>query len=83
MPILGSLNWTTTTVPLWQVDCENFRKTGQRFELRDVNSDEHRRFIEAFAARYDLKFEMADDTAVFQNTRKKTQQVSQSRSLSN
>jgi hypothetical protein len=53
-PKLGAVNWTTTKVPLWQVDCENFRRTGRPFELRDVSAPEHLQFVNAFAARYEL-----------------------------
>jgi hypothetical protein len=59
------LNWTTTTVPLWQIDCDNFRKVGRAFELRDVTGDEHGRFVEVFAARYDLAYERKGTTVVF------------------
>lgn len=48
------MNWTTTTVPLWQIDCDNYRKVGKPFELRDVTTSEHEAFAEVFAARYDL-----------------------------
>jgi hypothetical protein len=67
------LNWTTTTVPLWQVDCENFRRTGKPFELRDVSSAEHRDFVEQFAARYDMVFELTGSTARFQRKNNQTQ----------
>jgi len=73
--MLSSVNWTTTTVPLWQVDCENFRKTGQSFELRDVSTQDHRNFIEAFAARYDLHVKHGDGVAVFEGTGKKKTQL--------
>ena len=78
------VNWTTTTVPLWQVDCENFRKTGQSFELRDVSTEEHSLFIEAFAARYDLQVKHGDGVAIFEGTgKKKTQSYpSESRQFS-
>lgn len=59
------LNWTTTTVPLWQIDCDNFRKVGKPFELRDVTTPEHLRFAEIFAARYDLTFKMKGTTIEF------------------
>lgn len=59
------MNWTTTTVPLWQIDCDNYRKVGREFELRDVTTPEHLRFAEVFAARYDLSFETAGTTIRF------------------
>jgi hypothetical protein len=81
------VNWTTTTVPLWQVDCENYRRTGKPFEIRDVSTHEHREFIEQFAARYDLRVKHGDGVVVFEGTRKNpgkqtTQILSSDRSLS-
>jgi len=49
------MNWTSTQVPLWQIDCEEFRKVGHPFELRDVSTPEHEKFIEAFGAKHWLK----------------------------
>jgi hypothetical protein len=49
------MNWTSTTVPLWQIDCDNFRRVGRPFELRDVTTMEHERFVEMFCARYDIE----------------------------
>jgi hypothetical protein len=51
----GGLNWTTTKIPLWQIDCESYRKAGQPFELREVTTPEHEQFVQVFAARYDLQ----------------------------
>jgi len=59
------MNWTSTNVPMWQVDCYNFRKVGTSFQLRDVTTDFHRSFVEYFAARYDLAVRMDGETAVF------------------
>ena len=64
--IVRAMNWTTTKVPLWQIDCENFRKVGRPFELRDVTSQEHCQFVELFAARYDLKFSKSETIVVFE-----------------
>jgi hypothetical protein len=50
----ASMNWTTTRVPLWQSDCENFRRALQPFEVRDVVTAEQWQFIEDFATRYEL-----------------------------
>jgi hypothetical protein len=49
------MNWTTTTVPLWQIDCDNFRRVGKPFELRDATTPEHDAFVDLFCARYGLK----------------------------
>jgi hypothetical protein len=43
------MNWTSTKVPMWQIDCENFRKVGTPFELRHVTSEDHKAFVAAFA----------------------------------
>lgn len=59
------MNWTSTTVPLWQIDLDNFRKVGGPFQLKDVTTDEHRAFIKVFCARYDVKVRMAGNTAIF------------------
>jgi hypothetical protein len=77
---MSTANRTTTTVPLWQVDCENFRRTGKPFELRDVATTiEHRMFIEEFSARYELTVRHGDGFAVFEspNKRKNTTQIIQ------
>jgi hypothetical protein len=77
------VNWTTTAVPLWQVDCENFRKTGRPFELRGVSLQEHHEFISAFSARYDLQVVKNDDSALFYPAQKgKTQPIDATRQFS-
>jgi hypothetical protein len=58
------MNWTSTEVPLWQIDCENYRKTRQPFELRDV-SPEHSAFIEHFTERYDLECKRNGNRVIF------------------
>ena len=60
------LHWTTTTVPLWQIDCENFRKANCPFELMEVVSEEHRKFVRAFAARYGVRCRCRGTTVVFE-----------------
>ena len=60
------MNWTSTTVPLWQIDCENFRKVGKPFELRDVTTDEHKRFVAAFGSRFHLKVAEKDRIVLFE-----------------
>ena len=59
------MNWTTTKVPLWQIDCENFRKVHQPFELRDVTTAEHKLFVEMFAARYLMQYTERGTTVRF------------------
>ena len=49
------LNTTSTKVPLWQIDCENFREVGP-FILRDAVSEEHLLFVKEFAVRNKLKW---------------------------
>ena len=58
------MNWTSTKVPLWQIDCENFRKIRQPFELRDVGP-EHTDFIEEFTNRFNLECERSGTTVTF------------------
>ena len=45
------MSWTSTRIPLWQIECENLRKSLKPFELRDVGP-EHNPFIEAFTTLY-------------------------------
>jgi hypothetical protein len=59
-------HWTTTAASLWQIDCENFRKANCPFELLEVTSEEHRRFVEAFAARYGLRCRYEGTNVVFE-----------------
>ncbi len=60
------MNWSTTKVPLWQIDCDNYRMVGRAFELRDVTTPEHLQFVEVFAARYGLKFSQSGSTIRFE-----------------
>lgn|GEM_PF-3245940 len=59
------MNWSSTNVPLWQIDMENFRKVSQEFELRDVKTEEHRAFVIHFAVRYGLFWSSSDTTVTF------------------
>ena len=59
------MNWTTTRVPLWQIDCDNFRRVGRPFELRDATTEEYTSFVHAFAARYSLSFVVEGSRVVF------------------
>ena len=60
------MNWTSTNVPLWQTDCENFRKVPSPFEVRDVTKPEHWEFVNEFAAQYGLTVTAHESTARFQ-----------------
>jgi hypothetical protein len=59
------MNWTSTKVPMWQIDCEEFRKVGRSFELRDVTTPEHESFVEAFSAKHRLKTKRHGTTVTF------------------
>jgi hypothetical protein len=65
------MNWTSTQVPLWQIDCDAFRKTGRAFELRDVTSVDHSEFVVAFCGRYDWVSKKSGTTVKFSPRRKK------------
>lgn len=56
-------NWTSPRLPLWQVDCEEFRKSESPFELRDVGP-EHERFIHVYATRFGLDVRREGSTIV-------------------
>jgi hypothetical protein len=60
------MNWTSTQIPLWQIDCDSFCKVGRVFELRNVSSFEHHQFIEAFAAKHGLTATISGTTVVFE-----------------
>lgn len=63
--IFRPLNWTSTKVPLWQVDCEAFRRVGRPFELRDVTTQEHETFVNTFSARFNLNVKRKGTTVTF------------------
>ena len=62
------MNFTTTKVPLWQIECDNFRRVGSEYELRDMATAEHDQFVQALAARYDLDFTRLGSTVTFAAT---------------
>ena len=62
------VNFTTTKVPLWQIECDNFRRVGSEYELRDLATPEHDQFVQNFAARYDLDFKRDGSTVTFAAT---------------
>jgi hypothetical protein len=65
------MNWTTTTVPLWQGDCDNYRRTGRPFEVRDVTTPSQREFLDQFAARHDLAVSQEEQIARFEKSKSK------------
>src|SRR5687768_7560762 len=65
-PLLSSaLNWTSTKVPLWQIDCDEYRKLRKPFELRDVTTEEHKVFAVAYSSRFDLEYKFTESAVVF------------------
>ena len=65
MPGLKHVNWVSTQIPMWQIDCETYRKAGRPFELRDVSSEDHLKFVEFFCSRYALTCEKNGTTVRF------------------
>ena len=59
------MNWTSTEVPMWQIDCENFLRVGRSFELRNVTTPEHLAFVTAFTAKHSVQFERDGSTVRF------------------
>ena len=62
------MNFTTTKVPLWQIECDNFRRVDSEYELRDMATTEHDQFVQALAARYDLDITRLGSTVTFAAT---------------
>ena len=52
-------------MPLWQQDCESFRRTLRPFILRDVTDPEHLNFVDDFARQYALRAERVDSAVTF------------------
>jgi hypothetical protein len=59
------MNWTSTKVPMWQLDCQNFWRAGSTFEVRDVSTEEDKKFIEIFANSHNLPFTRRENSFVF------------------
>ena len=59
------MNRTSTKVPMWQLDCQNFWRAGSAFEVRDVTSEEDQQFIEVFAASHNLTYTRGGTTVAF------------------
>jgi hypothetical protein len=56
---------TSTTVPTWQKDCENFAKGRGLFELLNVSTTDHFLFVIEFCKKHDLDYTLAEDTLLF------------------
>ncbi|HVK59874.1 MAG TPA: hypothetical protein VM735_13895 [Candidatus Kapabacteria bacterium] len=59
------MNWTSTKVPMWQFDCQNYWRAGSAFEVRDVTTEEHMKFVATFASVHELSFSVIGQTARF------------------
>ena len=59
------VNWTSATVPMWQIDCQNFWRAGLPFEVRDISTDEEIRFVETFATSHHLTYKRQGSTVLF------------------
>jgi hypothetical protein len=51
------MNWTSAKVPLWEADCEEFRRAGRPFEVRHVDTEEAVKILERFATKYGLRYQ--------------------------
>ena len=58
------MNWTSTQIPLWQIDCDNHRKALRPFELRDLGPG-HDDFVEQFTQRYALECKRIGHRVIF------------------
>jgi hypothetical protein len=59
------MEWTSTNTRRWQLQCGNFANEGEAFQLRDVTTEEHRRFVEVFAKHYELEVSVEGTTVTF------------------
>lgn len=59
-------NWTSTKVPMWEVDLIEFWRTGRPFEVREVSTPDQEEVILRFARSRGLKIERAGTTIVLQ-----------------
>lgn len=63
-----AFNFTTTNKEGWQVDCLNWMKTNQPFEVRDVGKEHLAYFNELCSAchyRYQYQFRSDNSVAIF------------------
>jgi len=65
---------TSTNARRWQLQCGNFANAGETFQLWDVTTDEHRRFVEVFAKHYNLKTKLEGTIVTFFSCKDKTPQ---------
>jgi hypothetical protein len=54
---------------MWQIDCANFLSVEQPFEVRDVTTEEQRRFVQAFARDHKLTTTEQGTTILFEASR--------------
>lgn len=59
------MNSTSTKVPLWELDCDSFRRTLRPFALHDVTDEAHHRFVASFAREFDLRTEKVGSKVIF------------------
>ena len=59
------VNYTSTTVPMWQIDCEELARRGRLFELRDVSDEEHFQFVQGWARRNGWSHSRSQTTVTF------------------
>ena len=52
-------------MPLWQIDCDEYRKVGRDFELRDIGTPDHESFCAVFSARHNWHFKLDGNKAIF------------------
>lgn len=56
---------TSTIVPTWRDDCENFAKGHGLFELLNVTTTDQFLFVIEFCKKHDLDYSFAGDTLLF------------------
>ena len=60
------MNWTSTIIPMWQNDCDQFLEVNRPFELRHIQTAEHEEFVAAFSKEHNLKVTRSGTTARFE-----------------
>ena len=60
------MNWTSTIIPMWQNDCDQFLEVNRPFELRHIQTAEHEEFVAAFSKEHNLKVTRSATTARFE-----------------
>jgi hypothetical protein len=54
----------STNEPEWQSECERLVMTDEPFELRDILTEEHHRFVNRFIGRFYPRYESKGRSAV-------------------